>query len=147
MSLTSRQKQRIGLIIGFIVLGYYASQFSPEQAYSGAEQPVNIEQLIEQRQSDVQINLTAQVFRVLKDDLKGSRHQRFLIKLSGGETILIAHNIDLAPRIDELQKGDIITVYGEYEWNEKGGVIHWTHHDPAKRHIDGWIEHNGNRYQ
>ncbi len=147
MSLTSRQKQRIGLIIGFIVLGYYASQFSPEQAYSGAEQPVNIEQLIKQRQSDVQINLTAQVFRVLKDDLKGSRHQRFLIKLSGGETILIAHNIDLAPRIDELQKGDIITVYGEYEWNEKGGVIHWTHHDPAKRHIDGWIEHNGNRYQ
>ena len=147
MPLTSRQKQRIGLIIGFIVLGYYASQFSPEQAYSSAEQPVNIEQLIEQHQSDVQINLTAQVFRVLKDDLKGSRHQRFLIKLSGGETILIAHNIDLAPRIDELQKGDIITVYGEYEWNEKGGVIHWTHHDPAKRHIDGWIEHNGNRYQ
>ncbi len=147
MSITKRQKQRIGLIIGFVVLAYYANQFSPEQAYSNSNQQSNIEQLIEQHQSDVQIKLTAQVFKILNDDLKGSRHQRFLIKLSGGQTILIAHNIDLAPRIDDLKKGDIVSINGEYEWNEKGGVIHWTHHDPAKRHIDGWIEHNGNRYQ
>lgn len=147
MSMTKRQKQRIGLIIGFIVLSYYASQFSPEQAYSTSNQHVNIEQLIEQRKSDVQISLTAQVFKILKDDLDGSRHQRFLIQLSDGQTILIAHNIDLAPKIDDLKKGDIVSINGEYEWNNKGGVIHWTHHDPAKRHIDGWIEHNGNRYQ
>lgn len=92
-------------------------------------------------------NLTAQVFKLLNDDLEGSRHQRFLIKLSGGQTILIAHNIDLAARIDDLKKGDIVSINGEYEWNNKGGVIHWTHHDPAKRHSDGWIEHNGRRYQ
>lgn len=147
MSLSSRQKQRIGLIIGFVVLGYYANQFSAEQAYSTPQQQLNLEQLIEQKQSDVQINLTAQVSRLLGDDLRGSRHQRFLIELAGGETILIAHNIDLAPKIKDLKKGDIVTLYGEYEWNKKGGVIHWTHHDPAKRHIDGWIEHNGHRYQ
>ncbi len=147
MSKTSRQKQRIWLIIGFLVLGYYASQFSPEQAYPNSKQSYSVEQLIEQHKSNVQISLTAQVYKILKDDTKGSRHQRFLIKLSGGETILIAHNIDLAPRIDDLKQGDIITIYGEYEWNKKGGVIHWTHHDPAKRHIDGWIEHNGRRYQ
>jgi hypothetical protein len=147
MSKKSRQKMRIVLIIGFIVLGYYASQFSPEQAYSTSKQPVNIEHLIQQQQSDVQVKLTAQVFKILKDDLNGSRHQRFIIKLSGGETILIAHNIDLAPRVDDLKKGDIVTIYGVYEWNNKGGVIHWTHHDPAGHHIGGWIEHNGKRYQ
>jgi hypothetical protein len=147
MSLTSRQKQRIWLIIGFIVLGYYASQFSPEQAYSTDKQTNTIEQLIQQQKSNVQVSLTAQVSKILKDDLEGSRHQRFLIKLSGGETILIAHNIDLAPRINDLKKGDIVSINGEYEWNKKGGVIHWTHHDPAKRHIDGWIEHNGQLYQ
>ncbi|PHS23068.1 MAG: DNA-binding protein [Methylophaga sp.] len=147
MLLTSRQKQRIGLIIGFVVLGYYASQFSPEQAYTDSNQQLNIEQLIEQQQSDVQVAVTSQVFKILKDDLDGSRHQRFIIKLSGGQTILIAHNIDLAPRIDDLKKGDMVTVYGEYEWTKKGGVIHWTHHDPTGRHIGGWIEHNGNLYQ
>lgn len=147
MSKSSRQKQRVWLIIGFLVLGYYASQFSYEQAYAPSSQQKTIEQLIQQRQSDTQIAVTAQVYKLLRDDLEGSRHQRFLIKLSGGETILIAHNIDLAPRIDDLKKGDIVTIYGEYEWNDKGGVIHWTHHDPAGRHIDGWIEHNGQRYQ
>ncbi len=147
MSKSSRQKQRVWLIIGFLVLGYYASQFSPEQAYSTDSQSETIEQIIQQKKSDVQIRLTAQVFKLLKDDTKGSRHQRFLIKLAGGETILIAHNIDLAPRIDDLKVGDIVSIHGEYEWNNKGGVIHWTHHDPAKRHIDGWIEHNGRLYQ
>ncbi|QOY51204.1 DUF3465 domain-containing protein [Candidatus Sulfurimonas baltica] len=38
------------------------------------------------------------VIRVLSDDNTGSRHQRFIIRLSSGQTLLIAHNIDLAPK-------------------------------------------------
>ena len=33
------------------------------------------------------------------------------------------------------------------EWNEQGGIIHWTHHDPDGRHLPGWIKHNGRTYQ
>uniref|UniRef100_UPI004047A70F DUF3465 domain-containing protein n=1 Tax=Aliarcobacter sp. TaxID=2321116 RepID=UPI004047A70F len=93
------------------------------------------------KQSDVQVQGIGKVIKVLKDDTKGSKHQRFLVKLPSGLTILIAHNIDLAPRVQNLKSGDSIEFYGEYEWNNKGGVIHWTHHDPRKKHKDGWIKH------
>ncbi|RKZ95757.1 MAG: hypothetical protein DRQ40_02900 [Gammaproteobacteria bacterium] len=106
-----------------------------------------MEHIVQQQQSDVQIEVMGKVIKLLRDDLDGSRHQKFIIKLTDGRTILIAHNIDLAPRIDDLTKGDSVTIYGEYEWNQKGGVIHWTHHDPAKRHPDGWIKHQGKIYQ
>ncbi len=87
------------------------------------------------------------VIRLLPDDLAGTRHQRFIIRLSSGQTLLIAHNIDLAPRVISLGKGDKVSFYGEYEWNSKGGTIHWTHHDPRGRHTPGWIKHNGRIYQ
>ena len=99
------------------------------------------------RQSDVQVKGSGIVIRTLADDKKGSQHQRFLVKLSSGNTILIAHNIDLAPRINALREGDIIEFYGEYEWNEKGGVVHWTHRDPRGNHESGWLKHKGSTYQ
>jgi hypothetical protein len=40
-----------------------------------------------------------------------------------------------------------VSFSGEYVWNDKGGMIHWTHRDPRKRHRPGWIRHNGVLYQ
>lgn len=87
------------------------------------------------------------VVRMLADDNNGSRHQRFIVRLDSGLTVLVAHNTDLAPRVDALRGGDAIAFSGEYEWNPKGGVIHWTHHDPQGRHPGGWLKHNGQIYQ
>jgi len=53
------------------------------------------------------------------------------------------HNIDPAPRIESLQPEDIVALYGDYEWNAKGGIIHWTHKDPNSRHINDWPKHAG----
>lgn len=97
-------------------------------------------------QSDIQVKQQGRVVKVLADDLKGSRHQRFILKIDN-LSILVAHNIDLAPRIDGLRAGDTVEFYGEYEWNEKGGVVHWTHLDPGGRHINGWLKHKGTTYQ
>lgn len=99
------------------------------------------------QQSDVLVQASGTVKKILPDDNKGSRHQRFIVALSGGLTVLIAHNIDLAPRVAELKVGDSIEFAGEYEWNKKGGVVHWTHHDPRGKHPGGWLKHKGRLYR
>lgn len=106
-----------------------------------------IQQAFQRQESDLQVMLAGEVIKNLPDDNQGSRHQKFLFRLNSGQTLLVAHNIDLAPRINNLSEGDTVTLYGEYEWNDRGGVIHWTHHDPRGDHVGGWIEHNGRRYQ
>ncbi|WP_439106836.1 DUF3465 domain-containing protein [Congregibacter sp.] len=105
-----------------------------------------LEAAFQNRQSDLQVRGSGTVIHVLPDDTKGSQHQRFLLELDSGLTLLVAHNIDLAPRIPQLRKGDRVGFNGEYEWTEKGGVMHWTHHDPGGRHEDGWLERAGKRY-
>lgn len=100
-----------------------------------------------QKQTDLVIEGEGQVIKLLSDDNHGSRHQRFIIRLPSGQTLLVAHNIDLASKIDPLSVGDVIDFRGEYEWNAKGGTVHWTHHDPAGRHIGGWLKHGGQTYQ
>ncbi|MDF2440271.1 MAG: hypothetical protein JWN98_1255, partial [Abditibacteriota bacterium] len=97
--------------------------------------------------SDVQVEDEGVVIRILPDDLVGGRHQRFIIRLASGQTLLIAHNIDIAPKAVGLQKDDRVRFYGEYVWNEKGGLVHWTHHDPKGSHAAGWLKHNGRTYQ
>ena len=97
--------------------------------------------------SDVQLTGQGVVVKVLRDDLEGSRHQRFILDVGSGETVLVSHNIDLAPRVENIAEGDSVEFAGEFEWNAKGGVVHWTHHDPAGRHPDGWIRHQGRTYQ
>ena len=96
--------------------------------------------------SNVQVEQAGRVLRILPDDLDGSRHQRFIVQLPSGHTVLVSHNIDIAPRIDELHKGAPVAFRGEYEWNEKGGGVHWTHRDPAGRHDNGWVEYRGATY-
>ncbi|MEO6118881.1 MAG: DUF3465 domain-containing protein [Methylotenera sp.] len=96
--------------------------------------------------SDVQVEDSGEVVKILADDNQGSRHQKFLVKIASGQTLLFAHNIDLAPRINDIKVGDALSFRGEYEYNPKGGIVHWTHHDPQGKHYAGWIRHNGKMY-
>lgn len=101
----------------------------------------------ENRQSNLQVEAQGIVEKVLPDDDQGSRHQRFIVRVNDRQTVLIAHNIDLAPRVPGLRAGDTIEFRGEYEWSSKGGVIHWTHHDPQGRHAGGWLRYGGREYR
>ena len=97
--------------------------------------------------SGSQVTGTGTVERILSDDNDGSRHQRFILNLSSGRTVLIAHNIDLAPRLRSLAEGDEVSFSGQFETNDRGGVIHWTHKDPQGQHVDGWLDYRGQRYK
>ncbi len=107
----------------------------------------NVQTLYAEHASRVQVEDTGKVTKVLADDNQGVRHQRFLVKVASGQTLLFAHNIDIARRVDNLKVNDNLEFRGEYIWNEKGGIVHWTHHDPQGHHHDGWIKHNGSTYQ
>ena len=124
---------------------------SPQATYTPPVNPVStsgtIETAFRNRTSDIPVSGTATVFKVLPDDNNGSRHQRFLVHLPSGLTLLIAHNIDIAPGLNSLREGDQVTFFGQYAWNEKGGVVHWTHHDPQGRYSGGYLAHNGMIYK
>jgi len=104
-------------------------------------------QAYQNRQSNLQVQGEGKIVKILPDDNQGPRHQKFLLEVPGGITILIAHNIDLAPRVPSIIEGDTLGFHGEYEWSEKGGVVHWTHHDPSGGHPGGWLSYRGQKYQ
>jgi len=106
-----------------------------------------IARAFQSQRSGIQVASDGVVERVLSDDNAVSRHQRFILRLDSGHNVLVAHNIDRAPRLRALKSGDRVAFFGEYAWNAKGGVIHWTHHDPNVRHIAGWLSHNDQRVQ
>ena len=97
--------------------------------------------------SDLEVEGRGTVVRVLADDDEGARHQRFILRLDSGQTLLVAHNIDIAPRVEGLAAGDVIAFRGVYEWNAEGGTVHWTHRDPGGAHAAGWLRRDGHLYE
>ena len=88
---------------------------------------------------------TGLVRRLISDDNDGARHQRFVVDLRNGQSLLIAHNVDLAERVP-VGLGDRIRFRGMYEWDELGGLVHWTHHDPLGIEDGGFIRYRGKVY-
>lgn len=144
------------IIIGAVQLGLKKFDIDiPKLSFgtTSSEQPTNAQSTPQQKptstapKSGRQFSGSGRVSRILSDDTIGSKHQRFILTLSSGRTVLIAHNIDIAPRVPSLTVGDTISFNGVYEHNAKGGVVHWTHHDPKGRHVAGWLRKNGRTYQ
>lgn len=141
------QWRKIGMTLAWLVFAaaciWTALQIDAKQTRVEGE----IEALYSANRSGVTVEAEGTVAKVFPDDLRGSRHQRFLVRLESGHTVLVSHNIDLAPRLDSLRVGDSIAFRGEYEWNDKGGVVHWTHHDPDGRRPGGWLRLDGHTYR
>jgi hypothetical protein len=114
------------------------------EGHTGASE---IARLFRERRSGVMVEGAGTVEKLLRDDLVGSRHQRFILRLALQQTVLVSHNIDLAPRLDSLRIGDEVHFRGQYEWNPRGGVVHWTHRDPSGVRAGGWLRHRDRIYR
>lgn len=137
------------LLVALLVLtigSFFEYEFSPPPVDPVPDNSALVE-LVQEQRSNLFAEGQGRVLRLLPDDLEGSRHQRFIVEVQPGLTLLLVHNIDLAERINALTVGDNVAFRGEYVWNEKGGLVHWTHHDPQGRHQGGWIRHNHKIYR
>jgi hypothetical protein len=135
------------VVLGLLAWQYYNPATDAIRAVTTAESGGNVVQALhEARRSGVWLETNGRISRILRDDNEGSRHQRFILDVGSGHTVMVAHNIVLAERVPAAV-GDSLALRGRYEWNERGGVIHWTHHDPEGREQGGWIRKDGKRYE
>jgi len=122
---------------------------TPTKQGSIAQSQQALVSLAKAQRSGQMVELSARVVKILDDDNDGARHQKFLLAIDADhspvDSVLVAHNIDLAPRVP-VEAGSIVRIFGQYEWNDRGGVLHWTHHDPGGFHAEGWIEFDGMLY-
>jgi hypothetical protein len=108
---------------------------------SGQDRP------FDQHTNDEWVEGSGRVVRLLADDDdEEGAHQRFVLRTPAGQSLLIAHNLDVAPRVP-LGMADRIGFRGIYEWNDLGGTVHWTHHDPRGLEEGGWVEYRRRRYR
>ncbi len=136
-------RRRLLLLAGLLLLAWVARQLATTGAANGESA---IADAFRDHRSGLMVEAEGTVERLLADDREGSPHQRLIVRLAGGQTVLVSHNIDLAPRVPAAT-GDRLAFRGQYEWNDRGGVVHWTHHDPKGRRLGGWLRHGDRTYR
>jgi hypothetical protein len=141
-----RGKRRLLLLAGLMLLAWAARQLAAPAGDAGDTRATAIAEAFRERRSGVMVEASGKVERLLTDDREGSRHQRMIVRLAGSHTVLVSHNIDLAPRVPAAP-GDRLDFRGQYEWNDRGGVVHWTHADPQGRRPGGWLRHGERTYR
>jgi len=97
------------------------------------------------QQSGAMVEVSGQVTRILTDDKDDLQHQKFVIRLQNGQSLLVVHNTVDAEQVPIVIHNEV-TVRGEYSWTEPGGLIHWTRRDHSAERRHGWIEYQGRKY-
>ena len=130
-------------VLGMATAGV-AQAARTESAY-----PAGQKELIAAQESNRGVNFIevkdVKVVRLLKDDLFGSKHQKWVVQLANGREVAAVYNIDVTPRIP-LKVGDLVSMGGQYIYDHGGGLIHWLHEDRRARRPNGYVELNGVRY-
>jgi Protein of unknown function (DUF3465) len=109
----------------------------------GADSNAGVYEAWRAQRSQVEVTASGSVARLLGLRRGPSGlHEGFLMHLRGdaghGLTVRVEDNVDITGEIP-LAEGDAVEVRGEYVYDSRGGVIHYTHHDPRGRHPAGYV--------
>lgn len=143
---------KIGLLALVLVLGFESSSFArkkPRRDDNNYGSIQNDQQIVEavakRRRMHYIQGADMPVIQLLPDDLKGSQHQKFLVRLSSGDQIMVVYNLDLCPKVP-LRVGDLVDAGGEFIWTNRGGLLHWVHYDPKAKRPHGYVAVGGKAY-
>lgn len=135
---------RAGLLALVLTLaGCGASAAGPASTHiSGCSQ---VAADFKQHRSGIWAGFSGRVTRLLADAHGRYTHQRFITACASGQTIEVVNDISIGTRVPVVVGGQV-TVRGQYIWNDLGGLVHFTHHDPEGG-PGGWIRYGGRTYQ
>ena len=101
----------------------------------------------QERVSGLQLSVSGKITHVFPSPETGDQHQKFIVQLDAGQSVMVIHNRALGSAIDGLLEGETIEVFGEYQWDQGGGIIRRTHQDPASHRQAGWVKYKGRIYR
>lgn len=73
-------------------------------------------------------------------------HEQFDVRSDDGSAFRVIDNTTITSRIP-VHAGDRVEVRGELVHDRgRPPIVHWTHHDPRGRHLDGFVSTGGRVY-
>ncbi len=125
-----------------LVLGWTWHSFPGYEVDGGA---AVVEKAFYEKQSDLMVEVSGEVVRVIDQVKNNPRHQEFQMRLPTGQLLMVVHKHGFKEWIP-LAARDRVTVRGKYQWTEMGGIIRDTQRDSSLDRMHGWIRHEGERY-
>jgi len=114
-----------------------------EEALPDNERLINA---FEQGRTGVWVSGHGTVKQLVGDEtVAGERHQRIVVDVGEVFDLIVRHSVEASERVPVVQ-GDTIAFQGRYEFNGRGGVLGFTHHDPEEPGGGGWVRYQGNVY-
>ena len=104
-----------------------------------------VERAFYDKQSDLMVEVTGEVVRVVRPVKGNEGHQEFQLRLPNGQLLSVVRNTSAEDRVP-LVASDQVTVRGNYRWSELGGVIHGVQRDYSLDRMHGWVELDGKKY-
>ena len=106
----------------------------------------SVERAFHEQQSNLMVEVTGTVVRILETNANRERYQEFVIRIENGQSVRVVNDMRYTDHIP-LSINDNVTVRGDYLWSEGGGTIRYAHQDRSAQRRHGWIDHEGKRYK
>lgn len=145
MAASKKHSWAIGVITIALVLIALALVWQSRPGYEVKSGFAALQDAYNYRQTGFMAEVEGTVARILMADKEDQRNQKFTIRLTNGQMLLVIHDQEVAGRVP-VSVGDSVLVRGEYVWTETGGTLRYTQRDYSTRRLHGWIDHRGERY-